>query len=113
MNINFMCKTNMPEQPVMINAVIFHLKDGSYITVDRDETEVDVERDGIFSMDWNDCYVWNINDRNIFGDNGYHIYDVDAIEEFKALVSGVMAEFEIEDDATEGYDVELVSFIIE
>lgn len=113
MKISFMCKTNMPQEPVMINTVIFHLKDGSYITVDRDETEVDVDRDGIFHMLWSGCYIWNINDRNIFGDNGYHIYDEDAIEEFKSLVSGVTAEFEVEGDAEEGYDVELISFIVE
>lgn len=116
MNINFICKTNMPEQPVMINTVIFHLKDGSYITVDRDETYVDGMEirttKTTFNMMWEGCYIWNINDFSIFGDNGYHITDVDAIEEFSKLVSGVMAEFEIEDDATEGYEVELINFTV-
>ncbi len=113
MNIIFECKTNMPKEPVMINTVTFYLKNGSYITVDRDETEVDVDRDGTFDMTWKGCYLWNINDCNIFGDNGYHINDADAIEEFKSLVGNVItAEFEVEDDAAFGYMVEPVSFSV-
>ncbi len=113
MNINFSCKTNMPNEPVMINTVVFLLKDGSYITVDRDETELDTDREGVFLMQWNNCYIWNICDRNIFGDKGYYITDENAIDEFKNLVAGVTAYFEIEDDAVEGYEVELLNFIIE
>lgn len=114
MNIVFLCETNMPDKPVMINSLVFLLKDGSYLTVDRDETCTNAVVEGkYFSMIWKNCYLWSICDRNIFGDNGYRITDIDAINEFKELVAGVTAYFEIEDDAPEGYEVKLLDYGIE
>ena len=89
----------------MINTLMFTLKNGTTITVDRDETEFtneptdDPRKDRNLTMDWNDCYLWAINEHNVFGSKGYHIYDDYGIGEFKTLVREADVQFELEDDA--------------
>jgi hypothetical protein len=62
-------------------------------------------------MEWKGCYLWAINDMNIFGDKGHHVYD-DSVEEFITLIKDATVEFEIEDDVWEGYYVKIDSFSI-
>lgn len=101
--ISFTCTTNKPY--TMINTLVFTLKKGTTITVDRNETDFTNEpadeprKDRELTMDWSDCYLWAINEKCVFGPEGCHIYDDGAIEEFKALVRGADARFELEDDA--------------
>ena len=117
MRISFACTTNKPY--TMINTLVFTLKNGTTVTVDWDDANFtnepadDPRKDRQLSMDWNNCYLWAINEKYVFGPNGCHIYDDEAIEEFKALVYGADAQFELEDDAPdEDYWVTIESLVI-
>ena len=106
MRITFTCTTN--KEYVAINTLIFTLPNETTITVDRDITEYDIV-DGKLTMDWNDCYLWAINDCNIFThmcDAGFYIDKEECIEEFKKLVENATINFDLEDDADEDYVVE-------
>ena len=117
MRISFTCTTNKPY--TMINTLVFTLKNGTTITVDRDNTDFtnepadDPRQPGKLTMDWNGCYIWAINEKCVFGPEGCHIYDDEAIEEFKALIHGADVQFELEDDAPdEDYWVTIESLVI-
>ena len=112
MRIEFECQTN--KDYVMINTLKFRLPGSdTVITVDRDETEYDITPSGKLTMVWNSCYLWAINDYNIFGCNGLHITDMDAVNEFKRLVADAGAQLELEDDAPDSdYEVNILSYSI-
>lgn len=107
MQINFFATTNHPY--VRVNTVRFTLKNGSTLTIDRDSTEYTIN-DGVLSMVWNGCYLWALDDKNIFGDNGYHITDQYAVEELYKLLDDATMELELEDDADEDYFVNVTSW---
>ena len=54
MRITFKCRTN--KDYVAVNTAKFILPTGSTITVDRDNTEWDVQ-DGELTMVWRHCYI--------------------------------------------------------
>ena len=111
MRISFTCTTNKPY--TRINTAVFTLKNGTTVTVDRDESDFlnepseEAGNPRELTMDWVGCYIWAINDCNIFGSNGFHLYDVDAIEEFKSLVQDAAVSFELEDDAPDDDDTDI------
>jgi hypothetical protein len=118
MQMSFTCTTNKPY--TMINKAVFTLDNGTRISVDRDETDFvnEISEDGTtreLTMDWDNCYLWDVNDRNIFCDedgNGLYLYDY-ALEEFKKLINGAKVEFELEDDAPdEDYEVKIIGYEI-
>lgn len=100
MRIEFVGTTN--KDYVMINIAKFKLKSGSVITIDRDTTEYTIEN-GKLDMLWRGCYMWAIDNWNIFDDETY-ITDAD---EFAKLVDGAELELELEDDADEDYEVKI------
>ena len=106
MRIEFKGTTN--KDYVMVNTAKFRLKNGSVITIDRDETEYTVE-DGKIDMLWRGCYLWAIDDFNITGDDAY----ITDAKEFMALVNDAKLELELEDDADEDYWVHIEDMIID
>lgn len=70
MNIYFEGKTNYRE--IMVNNAIFILKDGSKVTVDRDETGFSFYGNGQYEMQWSGIYIWDgekgdyVDDESIF-----------------------------------------------
>lgn len=112
MKISFRIKTNKPY--VMINTLKINLLNGTVITIDRKETEFSSEEsDGTRSMIWRNCYLWAINEQNIFGVEGYSIVDEYSLKEFLGLIKNSTLTFELEDDVPdEDYKVEIVDFCI-
>ena len=109
MNIEFKCKTNY-EDPY-INVLNITLKSGAKVTIDRPTTLYSVEN-GVMSMTWEDSYIYALDDAHFFGgedEYGLRLFDIEK-DEFKKLVSGCKAEFEIEDEAPQDYTCELISF---
>lgn len=104
MKISFTAATN--KEYVMINTAEFDLQCGIRVTVDRDETEWSI-KDGILEMEWNGCYLWEINGINI--SDGPVYLNESAPELFKGAV---LAGFNIEDDADENYTVTGIRFSI-
>ena len=111
MRIHFTCTTNKPY--IAINNLVFTLPNGTSITVDRDETEHDIEGTEVF-MTWNTCYLWAINDCNIFGAEGKYIKGAYELSEFKRLIQNATYHFELEDDVEdEDYRVTIEELTIE
>ncbi len=103
MRIVFECKKN--KNYCMVNTTIFHLKNGTTITIDRKCTEYGIDDNGNLEMNWSECYIWAINGRNIFGGN--YAYLEDAFETLE-LLKDATVELELEDDAPdEDYKVEV------
>ena len=100
MRLEFIGTTN--KDYVMVNTAKFKLKSGSVITIDRDTTEYTNE-DGKLDMLWRGCYMWAIDDWNIFDDETY----ITDEKEFEMLVEGAELELELEDDADEDYWVKI------
>ena len=111
MQIAFECKTN--KDYMMINTAIFHLKDGGELTIDRDSTEWSIDNDGNMEVIFKNIYFWAINDYHVFADgDGYSFYPTEE-EEVKKLLSGdVTVTLELEDDADEDYEVEVINYYV-
>ncbi len=103
--LNFLCRTN--KDYVRINTAKIKLKSGSVLTVDRDRTEY-IMNNGVLYMKWYDCYLWAIDDRNIFNNNANLSYLSGS--EFSKLLNGALISFELEDDADKDYEVEIISW---
>lgn len=98
MRLGFNVKTN--ESVPMINTAIFELPDGTRITIDRDETEYasEIMEDGSYKqrMLWKGCYAWNSDGATYLA---------------QSLPIGTkLVKLEPEDDADEGYYVEVESW---
>lgn len=112
MRIEFTGTTN--KDYVMINTAKFKLKSGSVITVDRGETDWSIDN-GRLEMEWLGCYIWAIDDMNIFDQEdeyGHPVNTYYAMTEFKKLVEGAELKLELEDDADEDYEVKIESWNI-
>lgn len=89
-----------------INYAKFRLPSGSIVTVDRQETDYNMDEDTL-SMEWCDCYLWEIDDINIF-DKEYPLGE-DAVSLFSQ--AGLL-ELSIEDDAPADWKVNVVSWSV-
>jgi hypothetical protein len=88
----------------MINTAKFRLKNGSVLTLDREETEWDVS-DGTLYMTWNNIYVWEIDGAAIFNSETY------VNEELRLLLKeAILLEMEKEEDAEPEYCLTDVEF---
>lgn len=103
MNISFRCRTN--KDYVRINTATFLLRNGSTVTVDRDQTLYDYDEEtGNLSMTWEDVYLWEVNGFAVFDNPAY------VNEDFTGLMKGcTFLSFDIEDDVDSDYEVTLVS----
>ena len=101
MILNITGKTN--KDYVMINTAKLTLPDGNVLTIDRDNTEYSIE-DGNICMNWDYCYLWAVNDIDMFMVNAY--LDGDNKELISILNQGKL-ELELEDDADPDYVVEV------
>ncbi len=101
MRINFIAGTN--KDYVAINTCIFTLKNGTEITVDRQETNYTINGKEL-AMTWSGCYLWAINGLNVF-DGKPPKSECQDEESIRLLQSAVSARFELEDDADEDYYV--------
>ena len=110
MRIYFTCETN--KKYVAINTLVFTLPNGTQVKVDREETEHDFDGNELF-MTWNDCYLWSINDCNVFGFDGKHIKGSYEVAEFKRLIQNATYTFELEDDVDNDYSVTISELTIE
>ncbi len=88
MNIYFEGKTNYRE--IMVNNATFILKDGSKVTVDRDETGFSFNGNNKFEMQWSGIYIWD-------GEKGNYVEDESIFD------GAILDEIEIEDDAPADY----------
>lgn len=101
MRITFKCRTN--KDYVAVNTAKFILPTGSTITVDRDNTEWDVQ-DGDLTMVWRHCYIWAIDGNNIFTEGAY----ITDGANFEDLVADARIILELEDDTDEDYYVNVL-----
>ena len=109
MDITFKCATN--KDYVAINTLVIKLRNGGVLQVDRDQTEYDIQ--GLdLNMTWRGCYLWTLNDENIFGEEGYHITEETSVEDFKELISNATYSFLLEEDMDEDYIVQIRSMDI-
>ena len=92
---------------LMVNTATFHLKDGGTITIDRKETEYEIN-DNALSMIWRNCYLWAIN--------GYHVFNSEFCnldrEEMVELLKDAKVTLELEDDADEDYTVDIQEWFL-
>lgn len=101
MILNITGKTN--KDYVMINTAKLTLPDGNVLTIDRDVTEYSIE-DGNICMNWNSCYLWAVNDINMFIVNAY----LDGTNEaLTSILNQGKLELELEDDADPDYKVKV------
>jgi hypothetical protein len=105
MRITFTCKTN--KDYCAINVAKFLLPTGSTITVDRTRTEWDIDRDNL-TMTWYGCYLWAIDDNNIFTDEAY-ITDGAMFED---LVADARILLLVDEDVDEDYEVDVLDWKI-
>lgn len=110
MKIYFTCSTN--KKYVAINTLVFTLPNGTTIKVDRDNTLYDFEGEEL-NMSWEGCYLWSINDCNLFGCEGKYIKGSYELSEFKRLIQNATYTFELEEDADEDYKVSIEEISIE
>ena len=96
MRLSLKCNTSTGKV-AYINTAIFHLKNGGTITIDRQETEVGYI-DGKQESYWRGCYIWAINDENIFGENYFFEYSA---EDLFRLLKDSTLELDLEDDQPE------------
>lgn len=101
MILNITGKTN--KNYVMINTAKLTLPDGNVLTIDRDETDYSIE-DGNICMNWDSCYLWAVNDIDMFMVNAY--LDGDNEELISILNQGKL-KLELEDDADSDYKVKV------
>ena len=97
MDMRFTGTTN--KDYIMVNAVVFTMKDGNKVVVDRDTTEYTIEEDGKFDMVWRRCYIWD-------SDNSTKEY-LKYGNEYLVEENIESADFEIEDDAPADYEIHL------
>lgn len=107
MRLSFTCTTN--HDYVAINTLKLVLPTGSTITVDRRETYYNIDGDQL-TMEWRECYLWAVDDHNIFGAGGCH--DI-TMEEFQDLTEDAYAFFELEDDADPDYFVTIENWDVD
>lgn len=107
MRLSFNCTTN--HDYVAINTLKLMLPTGSTITVDRSMTQFNVDGDKLV-MEWHGCYLWAIDDHNIFGAGGCH--DITA-NEFQDLTEGAYVFFELEDDVDPDYFVTIENWDVD
>ena len=106
MDVTFKCKTN--KNYVAINTLSIKLPNGSILQLDRDTTEYDLEGQDL-SMTWRNCYLWSLDDCNIFGEEGYYVKNV---EEFRELINRSGSQFILEEDTDKDYTVLIESFTL-
>lgn len=82
---------------LMLNLLYVRLKSGDIITLDRDETEYTLEN-GTADIVFRNTYDWNSDEEEFFPNYDLCPEDFDGAE---------IVEYEIEDDAPEGYDLEI------
>ena len=104
MRIWFKCKTN--KDYVMINTAEFVLPNNTALTIDRTQTEYDIDENGILDMTWGGCYLWAVNGYTLFNDEAY-ITDYDG---FSALLKNADLNITLEDDADEDYEVSILAW---
>lgn len=100
MRLNITGKTN--KDYVMINTAKLTLPDGNVLTIDRDNTEYSIE-DGNICMNWDYCYLWSVNNIDMFMVKAY----LDDNEELISILNQGKLELELEDDADPDYMVEI------
>ena len=100
MDIVFKCETN--KNYVAVNTLELMLPKGIRLTIDREQTEYDIEGTTL-NMTWRNCYLWSLNDFNIFGEEGCQINDEYAVEQFKELTKNAIPFFVTEDDTETDY----------
>ena len=105
MRITFKCKTN--KDYVAINVAKFILPTGSTLTVDRDDTEWDIDGDQL-TMVWRHCYLWAIDNNNIFTEGAY----ITDGANFEDLVADARILLLVEEDADEDYEVDVLDWRI-
>lgn len=106
MRIHFECLTNLND--VRINTLEIRLPNGTTLTLDRNETNFDIEGNNL-SMTWEGCYLWSINNFCIFNDTCSM-----STNEFKELIKGALLNFVLEeDDVPENYYVQIKKIEIE
>ena len=109
MRITFTCKTN--KDYCAINVAKFLLPTGSTITVDRTRTEWNIVENknkgvGDLTMTWYGCYLWAIDDNNIFTDEAY-ITDGAMFED---LVADARILLLVDEDVDEDYEVDVLDW---
>ena len=106
MQIYFKGTTN--KDYTAVNTADFILKNGTKITVDRNQTAVDDNEDGTFTMVWYDCYLWSINDCNLF----YEGAKIEDTHEFKSLIKGADLKINLDEDTDEDYKVTILAWSV-
>lgn len=112
MRISFSCKTN--KDYVMVNTLKVQLNSGSLLTLDRHNTEYsisDPDKAGERSLDmeWINCYLWAIDEENLWcGNKALIEEDCEKLFERARLI-----ELELEDDADEDYYVSIEALSID
>ena len=112
MRISFSCKTN--KDYVMVNTLKVQLNSGSVLTLDRHNTEYSISDpdnagECLLDMEWRNCYLWAIDEENLW-------YDDKALieEDCEKLFEGArLIELELEDDADEDYYVSIEALSID
>ena len=104
MRIEFKCRTN--KDYIAINTLKVIVPSKAVLTIDRNITEYDFDGEQL-NMVWKGCYLWSIDDNYIFGEEGYHIKDEEAIKEFKRLIKRSKFFLELEEDVDEDYIVHI------
>lgn len=85
---------------IYINTISFRLMSGKIITIDRDESFYSINKDGLFTMEWKNIYIWDKEEPT-------YLYNEKDLGLFKdALIESV----DIEDDAPEGYTVKITGW---
>lgn len=112
MKLRFEIKVN--HDYIRINTLKVILKDGGVLYLDREQTNYMKTTANEYTMYWDNCYLWTLNGRNIFGQEGTQITDDYSIDEFEKLIEGAKFEFFLEeDDVDEDYKVDILDVRIE
>ena len=107
MRISFKCKTN--RDYVAINTAKFILSTGSTITIDRDTTEWDIDKNTReLTMVWKHCYLWAIDGNNIFTEGAY----ITDGANFEDLVADARVMLLVEEDADDDYEVDVLDWSV-
>lgn len=103
MRLAIRAKTN--KDYVMINTAKVTLPDGNILTIDRSLTEYDIDN-RILVMTWQSCYLWAINNINLFENIAYLSSD----DGFNKILNNGKLEFELEEDADPDYKVKVLEW---
>ena len=95
--MDFRGKTN--SNTVMINTMTFRLPDGNEVIIDRDYTGYGIDKDGNLGMTWKGCYFWDGKEATYFTE-----------DDEEKLAVAELVNVDIEDDAPEGYKVEIIEW---